>query len=368
MELNEFDYKCSICYEYYFQPVTLECGHTFCSFCISQFAVTKKFLLKCALCSQIFQKVPKVNITLQNYLNATYPKEMSERAAIFDTDEIEELRNHANSKKTIYEFLEQISPYGPILTCLTYLLTVSWIMIAYIHIAWEASDVPTVTTRLYKPLEDWTPKETYDWLNGLGKWSQKSFLEPARSLSFDGNALLKLDNTQLVNEPFNVDNPIYRNLLLDSISALNKSETPVKWSLETYKEVYQLRSAISLITFLMYPRIFISKLYLHDESIFRQYRDFFNKKVLKVNSTDLKISFRIDLKCVFKLKFDFYISIELMPFYLKNLLSPHVIAILTIYNSFMETNILFTVSFIMSCVVSISIELYVLYNFLKLYR
>ena len=63
------DYKCCLCQDTFYKPVTLECGHSTCEACLTEYFVS--FAGKCPLCRAELKskiKVPKVNIEMWNHI------------------------------------------------------------------------------------------------------------------------------------------------------------------------------------------------------------------------------------------------------------------------------------------------------------
>ncbi|GFE55470.1 zinc finger protein [Babesia ovis] len=61
------DLICSICLEYFYFPVTLCCGHTFCRYCIGHLRLAGKF---CPLCRKEVGRPPSVNTIMWNLVKA----------------------------------------------------------------------------------------------------------------------------------------------------------------------------------------------------------------------------------------------------------------------------------------------------------
>lgn len=60
----EKDFHCSCCYELMVDPTTLNCGHSFCRFCLAQWWHSSK-KTTCPECRQSWLGFPKINIILR---------------------------------------------------------------------------------------------------------------------------------------------------------------------------------------------------------------------------------------------------------------------------------------------------------------
>merc|ERR1712079_169777 len=65
--------KCIICIEHLITPVTLNCGHIFCQFCLNQFQleVKKKEDFKCPNCKVLITSQTRCR-QIENLINAIY--------------------------------------------------------------------------------------------------------------------------------------------------------------------------------------------------------------------------------------------------------------------------------------------------------
>jgi len=96
----------------------------------------------------------------------------------------------------------------------------------------------SIVSKYLKPTQLWDEKETFEWLQQLGPWSMTQIAPVALKLKLsietfslsithshnlsrlDGTNLLELDESKLVDEPFNLTDKFYRELFIDSINAL----------------------------------------------------------------------------------------------------------------------------------------------------
>lgn len=63
--LSEQDLQCSCCFELMVEPTTLNCGHSFCRFCLAQWWHASRHCT-CPECRQPWSGFPKVNIVLRS--------------------------------------------------------------------------------------------------------------------------------------------------------------------------------------------------------------------------------------------------------------------------------------------------------------
>lgn len=68
--LDERGLRCSVCLEFYTDPVSTPCGHNFCKFCIEKhWDSTEAFC--CPMCKEVFNKRPalRINISFRDVVN-----------------------------------------------------------------------------------------------------------------------------------------------------------------------------------------------------------------------------------------------------------------------------------------------------------
>uniref|UniRef100_A0A3Q3QDN3 Bloodthirsty-related gene family, member 2 n=1 Tax=Monopterus albus TaxID=43700 RepID=A0A3Q3QDN3_MONAL len=58
----EENFLCSICLSVFNKPVSTPCGHNFCLDCITNFWETKHTAVKCPLCNETFDSIPKLRV------------------------------------------------------------------------------------------------------------------------------------------------------------------------------------------------------------------------------------------------------------------------------------------------------------------
>uniref|UniRef100_H3B217 Tripartite motif containing 69 n=1 Tax=Latimeria chalumnae TaxID=7897 RepID=H3B217_LATCH len=92
------DFCCSICLDFYKDPVILDCSHTFCRACISQVWEREQRRLCCPQCRQVFShKSLRPNLALANIVESF--KEMDSRA---ETSEPSRKRQKLEEKEEFY--------------------------------------------------------------------------------------------------------------------------------------------------------------------------------------------------------------------------------------------------------------------------
>jgi len=70
---------CTVCFDLYYEPTTLRCGHTFCSECIQKSISRKK---ECPICREVNICLPKPSVILRNICKHHFPKQYEERNSI----------------------------------------------------------------------------------------------------------------------------------------------------------------------------------------------------------------------------------------------------------------------------------------------
>lgn len=317
---NESDLKCSICSEYFLQPTTLLCGHTFCLSCLAQWYFASNRKRECSFCNQEWFHLPNFNASLKSYIDFKYPNEMRERERLLDTDvktkiicfkhDLEANKKKALGNRPNNNSVEEFMG-GFIAGLLIALLLIS-VLCFFLSFGNKTSS----STRLLKDIQSWSMEDTHDWLHGLGPWTHEKVLEGAKYLFLDGESLLKLNDTHLKQYPFEIDDEFYRHLLLNSVTALRKSQQERKWSIFDYKSIYSFKLIFSLVAFDGYPRLLLTKFYLFDSKAFRSYRNIIQYG-LNSNSTN---------------------NSWLFSFYIENLLFPYFNVRRLISECFYDTN------------------------------
>jgi hypothetical protein len=277
---NEEDLKCSICSDYFHQPITLLCGHTFCLSCLAQWYSASSHKRECSMCKQEWTQLPKLNTNLKNYIDLKYPDEIRERENLLTKDlksKIDQLRSDSQVKTKNQTNSRTNRPNNNSFDacaggCIIGLL-IGAIFVFILCFFWSLSETTPSSTRLLKDVQSWSSKETYEWLQGLGPWTHNSILKGAKYLSLDGNLLLQLNETQLKEKPFDLNDEFYINLLIRSILGLKKSQLERKWSIADYKSLYSFKLIFSLVAFDAYPRLLLTKFYLFDSKTFHNYRN-----------------------------------------------------------------------------------------------
>lgn len=78
-EIDE-EFMCAICWQLMYQPVTTQCGHTFCRSCLSDALKMKR---ECIICRKVVTQsahsVFPVNIMVQNIIEKKYPQEVEKQ-------------------------------------------------------------------------------------------------------------------------------------------------------------------------------------------------------------------------------------------------------------------------------------------------
>jgi len=69
--------ECSICFEIFKEPVTLNCQHTFCKNCINK-VISKK----CPLCNDLIKIPPRQNIILDSMIQSLFKKKSEQKTYV----------------------------------------------------------------------------------------------------------------------------------------------------------------------------------------------------------------------------------------------------------------------------------------------
>jgi len=67
---------CTLCFDLFYEPTTLRCGHTFCFECIQK-SISRKN--ECPICREVNTYLPKASVVLRNICKQNFPKQYEER-------------------------------------------------------------------------------------------------------------------------------------------------------------------------------------------------------------------------------------------------------------------------------------------------
>jgi Zinc finger, C3HC4 type (RING finger) len=88
------DLICTICYEIFTNPVTLNCGHTFCRNCLEQCLNTKPACPTCRAPVLVDINHLSENITLKNLINSNYKEHLELKLSQSQIVDVQALQNH----------------------------------------------------------------------------------------------------------------------------------------------------------------------------------------------------------------------------------------------------------------------------------
>ncbi len=77
--LAEDDFLCSICYQVFYLPATLGCGHTFCQSCLARAVAARPECPLCRLPTALDPRRAKVTVALSNAVEKYFPTQLAAR-------------------------------------------------------------------------------------------------------------------------------------------------------------------------------------------------------------------------------------------------------------------------------------------------
>lgn len=108
----------------------------------------------------------------------------------------------------------------------------------------------------------WAPELTQEWLRELGPWTNDRILPVVMVL--DVKQLIKVNHSQLAQEPFSTENEFRRNFLINAIQTLKLNVLKTDLTISDYKTYYPYKTILSLIAYSGFSRLFLIFYALYD--------------------------------------------------------------------------------------------------------
>ncbi|XP_051747814.1 bifunctional apoptosis regulator-like isoform X6 [Ctenopharyngodon idella] len=265
-------FTCHCCYEVFFDPTTLTCGHSFCRHCLARWWMSAfpSVRTDCPECRVIWQDFPKINIVLRDAVEKLFPADVSrQKQAILRNPLLRFVLHvfqwHGNrpvphaAPQPVNQNLLQINLREiqdravTVLICLT--------MMVLLYQAFIAN--PSHEMLLSKPLNRWSVNDVTLWVEHLGVWTNQ-YKETFRREQIDGRSLSALSDKDLSAAPFMIEIQSHRQIILEELHRLKKTGVTRPQTFWKYKEVNPGMTLFLLVSLRNFPRLTLLYLYLFD--------------------------------------------------------------------------------------------------------
>ncbi|XP_071796590.1 bifunctional apoptosis regulator-like [Asterias amurensis] len=262
LPMPESTFTCGCCYETMVQPTTLNCGHSFCRLCLARWWKTQK-RTTCPECRYPWTGFPHVNIILRSTIEKLYPAQVKERTTSLESptsvtilEEFEEFGQQLEKDQTKGKTSTK-APRGFVWGVLT---TLGVVFVIQLLLNWGSGDSNML---VYKPLGTWKSEEVSQWLYELGSWAGNQYSQKFLEHSINGNLLMGLnDESQLEEEPFNIENPLHRRAILAALERIKQRGAKPPRDFWEYKSLHRGLSTFLLYAVKEFPRITIYSMYM----------------------------------------------------------------------------------------------------------
>ncbi|ROL08897.1 Bifunctional apoptosis regulator [Anabarilius grahami] len=271
-DLLASEFTCHCCYEVFFDPTTLTCGHSFCRHCLARWWISAFPCVRtdCPECRATWQVFPKINIVLRDAVEKLFPADVSQRKQAVLRNPLLSLVLHVfqcYGNRTVHHAapqpvnqnllqinLREIQDRAvTVLICLT--------MMVLVYRAFTAD--PSHETLLSKPLNKWSVNDVTLWVEHLGVWTNQ-YKETFRREQINGRSLSALINEDLSAAPFMIENRSHRRFILEELHRLKKTRVTWPQTFWEYKDVNPGMTLFLLVSLRNFPRLTLLYLYVFD--------------------------------------------------------------------------------------------------------
>ncbi|KAL9957563.1 hypothetical protein ACROYT_G039206 [Oculina patagonica] len=260
--LSEQDLQCSCCFELMVEPTTLNCGHSFCRFCLAQWWHASRHCT-CPECRQSWSGFPKVNIVLRKTIKILFPKEVAERQRYqeksqdyrivmskFDALDITPTQRSSRSHDVQFGQPQHVHfSFSKIVFIVLSILGIAMFTYQVLSLLMGHKD-PLVRKSVLR----WSTQDVVKWLGGLGDWTQ-GYEDRFQAAGIDGNLLLSLSEYDLETPPLSIDVSYHRRALLKELETLKTLGVKPPSDLWEYKVAHPVRAILLLWGLREYPRL-----------------------------------------------------------------------------------------------------------------
>ncbi|KAK2571772.1 Bifunctional apoptosis regulator [Acropora cervicornis] len=273
--LSQEDLNCSCCFELMVEPTTLNCGHSFCRFCLAQWWSASKHAT-CPECRQPWAGFPKVNIVLRKTIKVLFPREAVERQRYqefspdynsllseFESLNVTEGRNRSSTSSGRAQVVHRQQVGFSLSRIVLIILSIlGVIMFAYqvLNLFMKPKDILVEKTVL-----QWTAEDVAKWVSSLGNWTQ-GYEKRFYNEKIDGNLLLSLSESDL-EMSLDIDVSFHRRTLIKEIETLRNLGVKSPTDIWEYKDAHPARTNFILWGLREFPRLTVvySFFFYHEE-------------------------------------------------------------------------------------------------------
>ncbi|TNN50869.1 Bifunctional apoptosis regulator [Liparis tanakae] len=241
--ISEHEFTCHCCYDILVNPTTLTCGHNFCRHCLALWWESSR-KNECPECREKWEGFPKINILVRDATDKLFSEVVQRRRA--------EIQANPNISRSLLAFQRYGDNLGRSRTN------------QHKGAGFFFSGVLTALSCV-APVSHWEPEEVVSWLEHLGPWAQL-YREPFQQENVNGRLLLMLGDEELLNPPYNIENPAHRRAVLAELDRVKILGVKPPQNLWEYKVTNAGKSLFLLYALKRTPRLTLFYLYLFDYS------------------------------------------------------------------------------------------------------
>ncbi|XP_076144685.1 bifunctional apoptosis regulator-like [Alosa pseudoharengus] len=272
--ITEREFSCHCCYDVLVDPTTLNCGHSFCRHCLSQWWESSR-KTECPECRERWEGFPRVNILLRDAVEKLFPDAVSQRREQIHgnprvSHSVLAFQRHGDeqaNRGTAAAGGQRRAAGGFFSGVLTALTAVAVMLLVYHWSSREGVQELLVS----KPVSSWSPEDVALWLEHLGPWASL-YQESFNSEQVNGRLLTLLEEDELSRPPYSVLNQAHRRAILEELQRVRALGVKPPQNLWEYKAVNGGKSLFLLYALKGSPRLTLLYLYLFDyEDTFRPF-------------------------------------------------------------------------------------------------
>lgn len=262
--LSQEDLNCSCCFELMVEPTTLNCGHSFCRFCLAQWWSASKNAT-CPECRQPWAGFPKVNIVLRKTIKVLFPREAVARQRYQEflpdynslLSEFESLNVKGHNRSGTSSGLAQVVHRQQVDFSLSRIVLIILSILGIIMFAYQVLNLfmKPKDILVEKTVLQWTAEDVAKWVSSLGSWTRtQGYDKRFHDEKINGNLLLSLSESDLENS-LGIDVSFHRRTLIKEIETLRHLGVKSPTDIWEYKDAHPARTNIILWGLREFPRL-----------------------------------------------------------------------------------------------------------------